>query len=126
MTENTLPNQPARLYSEERRELNRLFADDAVLNGNDREGSFGRALNRLNEHLHSWGFELDMVSADLLLGHRGSNLLTFRRRNHTSDPFHENPMVDNARVTFSWECMNAQPSTTIRDSSRLETLAYIG
>lgn len=125
MIENTLPKQPTRLYSEERRELNRLFSEDPILNGNDREGSFGRALNRINEHLRSHGFEIDMVTADLLLGAGGSRLLTFRRSNHTEDPFYENPEIENAHVTFSWECMNHQ-QPQVRDASRLETLAYIG
>lgn len=120
----TIPNQPARLYAGERRVISEALASCPILNGCDREGSFGRALNRINELLGDYGFQLDPVSGDLLLGTNGNRLLPFRRLNHTPDPFHENPRIENCEISFSWECMNRQ-QPHVRDASRLETIAYL-
>ena len=79
------------------------------LDGNGRFETVGQALSSLNKALSELGYDLDMVSdhniasAHHTPGSKGSNLLTFRRKNLSGDPFEEEPEIENSRISFNWE-----------------------
>lgn len=76
----------------------------AGLDGNGRFRSVSQAVGVANQALKTVGFDLDMVSGDMILGEKGGRMLSFRYSNaEGADPFSENPEIENSRVSFNWE-----------------------
>lgn len=80
------------------------------LDGNGRFETVGKALHALTQALDSLGYSLDAVtgnsniaSAHHTPGAKGNELLTFRRKNLSGDPYTEEPTIDNSRISFNWE-----------------------
>ena len=79
------------------------------LDGNGRFETVGQAISALAEALNEMGFELDMVSDHNIAsahhrpGSKGSNMLSFRRKNLSGDPYEEEPTIENSRISFNWE-----------------------
>ena len=99
------------------------------LDGNGRFPTVGRAINKLAEVLDDLGYSLDPVFDDRISkahygtpengGFKGQNLLTFRRKNESGDPFNEEPEIENSRISFNWENLGG----TGEDAS-FEVVAY--
>ncbi len=84
----------------------------AGLDGNGRFPTVGRAINKLTEVLDNLGYSLDAVYDERIPkahyakhsgGFKGQNLLTFRKKNMSEDPFNEEPEIENSRISFNWE-----------------------
>jgi hypothetical protein len=85
----------------------------AGLDGNGRFPTVGRAINALAGVLDDLGYSLDPVYDHNIPkahyaehesgGFKGQNLLTFRRKNMSEDPFYEEPEIENSRISFNWE-----------------------
>jgi hypothetical protein len=85
----------------------------AGLDGNGRFPTVGVAINKLAEVLDNLSYSLDPVFDHNIPkahygtpengGYKGQNLLTFRRKNMSEDPFNEEPEIENSRISFNWE-----------------------
>ena len=90
------------------------------LDGNKRFESVSKGLHAVTSVLHAMGFNLDMVSGDMIMGQKGQRNLTFRRSNDEgADPFTEKPEIKNSRIAFVWENLSNEGQTP-----RYEILAY--
>jgi hypothetical protein len=82
------------------------------LDGNGRFETVGEALRALTDALDEMGFVLDMVSDHSIAqahhqpGSKGRNMLSFRRKNLSGDPYTEEPTIENSRISFNWEDVN--------------------
>lgn len=113
-----------RLSNSERRAIGNAFAK-VGLDGNGRFEKKEHGLSTINSTLHSLGFQLDMVSADLIMGDKGSRNFSFRRVNDPgADPFTEKPEIENSRIVFSWERLDGPTSQYTNSPSKFEILAY--
>ena len=109
------PTQINKLSKPERNAISNAFAKMG-LDGNGRFETKGKALSAVVAALDSLGFNLDMVSGDIILGDQGSRMLLFRRKNtEGADAFDEQPEIANSRIVFTWELMG---------QNRFEVLAY--
>lgn len=72
------------------------------LDGNGRFGNPSKGVSALAAALHKVGFELDMVSGDLLLGDNGQRNLSYRKYSDSTGTFDEHPEVTNSRIAFNW------------------------
>jgi hypothetical protein len=91
---------PDKLVQKERNAIGSAFAKAGV-DGNGRFTSVGKGLSAVAFALDSVGFNLDMVSGDLVLGDKGSRMLPFRRK--SPDATVELPEIKNSRIVFNWE-----------------------
>ena len=91
---------PDKLVQKERNAISSAFAKAGV-DGNGRFTSVGKGLSAVTFALDSVGFNLDMVSGDLVLGDKGSRMLPFRRK--SPDATVELPEIKNSRISFNWE-----------------------
>ena len=87
----------------------------AVLGGTKKIESVGRAITIITNALQNVGFHLNMVTGDILLGDKGSRLLSYTKKSTNPDPFIEGPEVVNSRISITWEKM----------SNGFEIIAYV-
>ena len=76
--------------------------EEAGLDGNGRFGNPSKGIAAVAKALHSVGFELDMVSGDLLLGANGQRNLSYRKYDQSTGTFDEHPAVTNSLIAFNW------------------------
>jgi len=74
--------------------------------------SFKSTLGLISKALDAAGFELDMVTGDILLGQKGTRLLTFSKKGGES--------VGNSRINFTWENLSGD-----QFNPRYEVIAYV-
>ncbi len=109
------PSVVNKLSKPEQRAIGSAFAK-AGLDGNGRFEKKEQGLLTVTNALSSLGFQLDMVSADMIMGDRGSRNLLFRRQNPPgTDAFTEQPEISNSRIAFTWELLSP---------GKFEILAY--
>lgn len=109
------PTVVNKLSKPERNAISNAFAKMG-LDGNGRFDKKEQGLSAVTQALDSLGFQLDMVSRDIIIGDQGSRMLLFRRRNaEGADAFTEQPEISNSRIVFTWELMG---------QNRFEILAY--
>ena len=108
----------------EKKKINNEFHSKSELGGNIKLDQKGKALNIISSILDKYGYSLDMVPADIIMGDKGNRLLTYRKKGDPSDPFSEGPEVINSRVSFTWE--NMEESFHVSNKSpRWEIIAYL-
>lgn len=104
-----------RLSASERRMIGKAFAERG-LDGNGRFEKKEGGLGAITDALNSLGFQLDMVSGDLILGDKGTRAFIFRRVNTPGqDPFTQKDEIPNSRIVFNWELLSP---------NKFEILAY--
>jgi hypothetical protein len=105
---------PTKISSAERSKLANAFHKFPELGGNKKLESLGQGLSIIHKCLDEFGFELDMVTGDMLLGQSGSRNLPYRRK----DPNGNSREIENSRIAFSW--------TNLGDefNKRYEIIAY--
>jgi hypothetical protein len=96
-------NAPDKLAQKDRNAISSAFTKSGV-DGNGRFTSVGKGISAVASALSSVGFQLDMVSGDLVLGEKGSRMLPFRRKSITDGQ--EMPEIKNSRIVFNWEKLN--------------------
>jgi hypothetical protein len=107
------------LSAPERNKISKAFTQ-AGLDGNGRFQKVSQGLSAVTSALSSLGFNLDMVSGDIILGDRGHRAFKFRRANsETQDAFDENPEIEGSLISFTWENLANE-----HDTPRFEILAY--
>lgn len=80
----------------ERTAITRQLLTKDVLRGIDRTKTKGQALNIIGDCLNKCGFELGLVSGDIILGDRGQRILPFNRANCDNS-------IENSGIVFVWE-----------------------
>lgn len=104
-----------KLSNSERNQIGKAFTK-LGLDGNGRFVKKEHGLQAITSALSSLGFQLNLVSADMIMGDKGSRNFIFRRANDPGqDPFTEKPEIDNSRIVFTWELLPHE---------RYEILAY--
>ncbi len=107
--------KPNKLSNSERQKIGKEFAK-VGLDGNGRFQKKEEGLQKVTDALSNLGFQLDMVSGDVIMSDKGSRNLTFRRKNEPGqDAYTEQPIIDNSRIAFTWELL---------DGRSFEILAY--
>lgn len=103
-----------KITASERRKLSNAFHKYPELEGNKKVESLGQGLSVIHMCLDDLGFELDMVTGDMLLGQSGSRNFTYRRK----DPTGMSKEIENSRIVFTW--------TNLGDefNKRYEIVAY--
>lgn len=110
-----------KITTSERNKISAAFAK-VGLDGNGRFEKKEQGLAAVTSVLDQMGFQLDMVSGDMIMGDKGNRTFIFRRKNDPGqDPFSEKPEISNSRIAFVWENMG---SSSPDASSRFEILAY--
>jgi len=93
----------ATLKANERKAINNAIHEHKELGGNIKVDGIGKAINILAAALDSVGYTLGMVSGDLILGDKGSRMLSFSRKSTNPDPYIEGQEITNSRISFNWE-----------------------
>jgi hypothetical protein len=117
-------NEGYKLTQQERTKINNKFHSKGELGGNIKLDKKEKALTTINLILNEFGFELDMVTGDILMGEKGGRLLTFRKKTSGEDPFSEGPEVINSKISFNWENME-RPQMESNKFPRWEVVAYV-
>jgi len=118
------PSNPTKLTNSERKKIGAAFTK-AGLDGNGRFEKKEHGLSAITDALSSLGFELNMVSGDLIMGDKGQRNLPFRRANDPgADPFTDKPEIENSRIVFVWERMDGPTFQYSNAPSKFEILAY--
>ena len=113
------PGAINKLSAGERNKISKAFAK-VGLDGNSRFEKKEQGLQAITSALQPLGFQLDMVSGDMIMGDKGSRNFLFRLINIPGqDPFTEPPEISNSRIIFTWENLG-QPG----QPARFEILAY--
>ena len=111
--------KPEKLSNSERNKIGAAFKQ-AGLDGNGRFEKKERGLAAVTNALDSLGFQLDMVSGDMIMGDSGSRNFIFRRKNAPGqDPFTQTNEISNSRIVFTWENLASQGQPV-----KFEILAY--
>ena len=117
-------NAQNKLSASERNKISTEFKKMG-LDGNGRFQKKEDGLRAVTDALSKLGFSLDLVTADLIMGDRGSRNFLFRRANAPGqDAFTENPEISNSRIVFTWERLDGPTSQYPDSPNRFEILAY--
>ena len=92
-----------------------------VLGGTFKVSKPSEALAFIHRALHSVGFELDMVTGDILIGDKGQKLLPFSRI--PENPASEGEQITNSRISFNWEVTSVSPKNPL--DKKVEVVAYV-
>ena len=93
-------SKPDKISNSERTKISAAFSKAGV-DGNGRFNNASKGISAVSVALDSVGFNLDMVSGDIILGDKGNRLLPYRRK--TTDSNIESPEIKNSRIAFNWE-----------------------
>jgi len=97
----------------------------AGLDGNGRFEKKEHGLRAVTDALSSLGFQLDMISSDMIMGDKGSRQFIFRRKNDPEqDPFTEKSEITNSRIVFNWEKLDGPTFSYPNSPNKYEILAY--
>ena len=105
----------------ERRKIAAQIYKFPVLGGNVKVSKPSEALKFIQQALDKVGFQLDMVSGDMLLGDKGSRLLPYSRT--PVNPTDEGEQVGNSRISFTWEATSVSPTNSL--DKKFEVTVYV-
>jgi len=111
-----------KLSKRERIKVTNQIHKSKMLGGNLKVDSISKGLHELGNILDVCGFSLDMVTGDMIMGPEGNALLVFRRK--TDNPFIEGQEIENSRISFTWENLEALEDG-VETKKRYEILAYL-
>jgi len=113
-----------KLSNSERRKIHDAFKK-AGLDGNGRFEKKEHGLAAVTQALSTLGFQLDMVSGDMIMGDKGMRNFVFRRANDPGqDAFTEKPEITNSRIVFNWERMDGPTHQYPNSPHVFEILVY--
>jgi hypothetical protein len=115
-----------KISADDRKKINNEFHKRGELGGTVKIDQKGKALNIIAQILDQYGYSLDMVPADIIMGDQGTRLLPYRKKGDPSDVYSEGPEVINSRISFSWQ--NVEESFHLSrnaKSPRWEIVAYL-
>lgn len=94
-----------------------------MLGGNMKVDSISKGLHELGNILDSCGYNLEMVTGDMIMGEKGNILLKFSRK--TDNPFIEGVEIENSRISFAWENLELPDKDGFQSKKKYEILAYL-
>ena len=118
---NTSSESPS-INKKERIKITNHIHGNKILGGNTKVDSISKGLSEVGNILDSCGFSLDMVTGDMINAPKGNILLRFRRKGE--NPFIEGLEIENSRISFSWENLEATPDG-YQFKKRYEIVAYL-
>ena len=95
--------QSSNIAASERRKIANEMHKHPELGGNVKVDRLGKALTLIGQALDRAGFQLDMVTGDLLLGDKGQRTLPYSRKSNHPDPFQAGEEVSNSRIAIAWD-----------------------
>lgn len=101
----------------ERHKITEEILKRDILRGLDRTKRKGHAIGAIANALEAQGFELQLVTMDILLGDQGWRNLSFNRKGIDQN-------VENACIHFVWEELSGSKFTD-HNNKRWEFLAYV-
>ncbi len=116
---NDFDNENPNLSSKERNNIMKKIVHSKILNGNQKVDKINEGLSELGDILYSCGFNLQMVSGDMLRDvNKGTLMLSFSRK--TDNQFVEGVEIENCQVRFAYENLAMDDK-----KSKYEILAYL-
>jgi hypothetical protein len=110
------------ITKKERIKITNHIHGNKILGGNIKVDSISKGLWEVGDILDACGFSLDMVTGDMINAPKGNVLLPFRRK--AENPFIEGPEIENSRISFSWENLEATPDG-YQFKKKYEIIAYL-
>ena len=120
--EEKVSNDSPNINKKERIKITNHIHANKILGGNMKVDSISKGLSEVGDILDSCGFSLDMVTGDMINAPKGNILLPFRRKGE--NPFIEGLEIENSRISFSWENLEATPDG-YQFKKRYEIVAYL-
>jgi hypothetical protein len=112
-----------KINKEERIKITDHIHSSKMLGGNLKVDSISKGLQEVGNILDSCGYNLEMVTGDMIMGEKGSILLKFSRQ--TDNPFIEGVEIENSRISFSWENIESPDKDGFQSKKKYEILAYL-
>jgi len=110
------------INKKERIKIQNALHKSNILGGNTKVDSISKGLWEVGNALESCGFNLQMVTGDMILGPQGNILLPFSRKGE--NPFVDGPEIENSRISFTWENLeNLENGVQVK--KRYEIIAYL-
>ena len=111
------------INKKERIKITNHIHSSKMLGGNLKVDSISKGLQEVGNILDSCGYNLEMVTGDMIMGEKGSILLAFSRK--TDNPFIEGVEIENSRISFSWENLESPDKDGFQSKKKYEILAYL-
>ena len=111
------------INKKERIKITNHIHSSKMLGGNLKVDSISKGLHEVGNILDSCGYNLEMVTGDMIMGEKGSILLKFSRK--TDNPFIEGVEIENSRISFSWENIESPDKDGFQSKKKYEILAYL-
>ena len=111
------------ISKKERIKITNNINGSKMLGGNLKVESINKGLQEVGNILDSCGYNLQMVTGDMIMGEKGHILLAFTRK--TDNPFVEGVEIENSRISFSWENMELPDKGGFQSKKKYEILAYL-
>lgn len=111
------------INKKERIKITNHIHSSKMLGGNLKVDSISKGLQEVGNILDSCGYNLQMVTGDMIMGEKGSILLAFSRK--TDNPFIEGVEIENSRISFSWENLELPDKDGFQSKKKYEILAYL-
>lgn len=112
-----------RITSSERKKISNELHKFSVLQGTEKVHKPGAAIKYITQALNAVGFQLDLVTGDILMGDKGQRLLTYSRLPRDPKPFSEGAQITNSRISFSWDVTSVSPTNNLE--KQFEIIAYV-
>lgn len=115
--------QISTINKKERIKLQNALHKSNVLGGNTKVDSISKGLLEVGNALDSCGYNLQMVTGDMILGPKGNILLAFSRKGENS--FVDGVEIENSRISFTWENLEKIEKGNFEPKKRYEIIAYL-
>ena len=115
-------SQSSTINKKERIKIQNALHKSNVLGGNTKVDSISKGLFEVGNALDACGFNLQMVTGDMILGPKGNILLSFSRKGENS--FVDGVEIENSRISFTWENLE-KVEGGFEGKKRYEIIAYL-
>ena len=115
-------SQSSTINKKERIKIQNALHKSNVLGGNTKVDSISKGLFEVGNALDACGFNLQMVTGDMILGPKGNILLSFSRKVENS--FVDGVEIENSRISFTWENLE-KVDGGFEGKKRYEIIAYL-
>lgn len=115
-------SQSSTINKKERIKIQNALHKSNVLGGNTKVDSISKGLFEVGNALDACGFNLQMVTGDMILAPKGNILLSFSRKGENS--FVDGVEIENSRISFTWENLEGSEGG-FEGKKRYEIIAYL-
>lgn len=111
------------INKKERIKIQNALHKSNVLGGNTKVDSISKGLWEVGNALDACGFNLEMVTGDMINAPKGNILLAFSRKGENS--FVDGVEIENSRISFTWENLEKIEKGNFEPKKRYEIIAYL-